>query len=91
VDASGWSNESVTADADLYDSANDVFRLTVSSGRADDEIDVLLENVTESVRLASFTAERSQRNDNAEVGPVFGLYHNTGAANIAFERISVNP
>jgi len=47
----GWSNFSATADTSDYDASTDTFKLTVSSGTLSDEIDIVLENVTDSIVL----------------------------------------
>jgi len=74
----GWSNPSATADTPDFDASTDTFRLTVRSGTLSEEIDILLENVTDSIVLAYFTATRTNRNSNPDAGSVFGLYNNSG-------------
>jgi hypothetical protein len=87
----GWSNFSATANTADYDESTDTFGLTVSSGTLSNEIDIVLENITDSIVLASFTATRTNRNSNPDAGSVFGLYNNTGNAGVSFDNISVVP
>jgi len=85
----GWSNPSATANTADFDASTDTFRLTVSSGTLSDEIDILLENVTDSITLASYTATRTNRNSNPDAGSVFGFINNSGVAGASFDNISV--
>ena len=89
LNLSGWDNNHVSVDPGLYDAGEDLFGLTVASGGAPDEIDIVLENVTDSVELASFTAIRSNRNGNPDSGVVFGGYNNSGDGGIAFDGVEL--
>jgi len=89
----GWdaATRNQTLDTSLYDPATDTFRLTVSSSANADDIDVLFENITDSITLANFTGSRSNRNSNADAGTVFGLYNTSGTSGVTFDNFSVVP
>jgi hypothetical protein len=86
-----WTNQTANANTTLYDTSTDTFGLTVSSGVAANDVDILFENVTDTITLASFTATRPNRNGNPNAGSVFGLYSSTAFGGVEFDSISVIP